>query len=54
MWENGRKEFAWEGRTVQLAFSAWATRADIYSMTVEIGALYSLEKDQDPVYGRVH
>ncbi|KAI0766587.1 HET-domain-containing protein [Trametes elegans] len=54
MWENGRKEFAWEGRTVQLAFSAWATRADIYSMTVEIGALNSLEKDQNPVYGRVH
>ena len=38
-WEGGAKVFVYGERTVRLAFSAWLTRANVYSLTVELGTL---------------
>ena len=40
VWEGGHKAFASGGRVVRLAFSAWLTRANAYSLTVELGTLW--------------
>ena len=36
-WEGGSKVFAYGNRTVRLTFSAWLTRQDVYTLSVELG-----------------
>ncbi|KAI9066975.1 HET-domain-containing protein [Trametes sanguinea] len=45
-WENGSKEFGHGSRRVRLTFTMWMTRADMYSLDVEIGAQEPSDEDE--------